>query len=180
MFEFKHLIEFQNKETFSLYGENFFGDKSIFWESHQSSLNELYKKIIYSDFPIKITDLETKHSILVLELKDFRIWLNENQPFSDSLKKFNVRNELIYSELLENCKLENIYEFEYYLEVCRVKYYYLTIEINKKHKNFTLNDISEYDLTELEKLKKIELIKTYDKSEMIDEFRRKRYKINGS
>lgn len=136
MFEFKHLIEFQNKGTFSLYGQNFFRDKSTFWESHQSSLNDLYKKVVNSDFPIKITDLTTDDSLLISNLREFREWLNANQPFSDTLKIINDRNLLIYSEILEKCNAENVYEFEYYWEIWGVMWYPWTIEINKKDQTF--------------------------------------------
>jgi hypothetical protein len=179
MFEFKHLIEFQNKDTFRLFGEDFWGDKSTFWESHQTSLNELYKKVINSDFPIKIIDLKKNSTLLIQDLNEFKDWLKTHQPFSDKLKSIESRSELIYSEILKNCKLENTNEFEFYWEIWGVMWYPWTIEINKKFQTFSLNDISEDDLTELIKLKKIELIKTYEKSEMNDEFDRKRYKING-
>lgn len=179
MFEFKHLIEFQNKDTFSLYGEDFFGCKSTFWESHQSSLNDLYKKVINSNFPIRITDLATKRTLIISEFREFRDWLEENQPFSDSLQQFNARNEIIYTEVLEKCRLENVNEFEYYWEIWGIMWYPWTIEINKKQQNFTLNDISADDLKELVQLKKIELIKIFDESEMKDELDRKRYKIIG-
>jgi len=176
--EFRYLIEFKNKDTFSLYGEDFFGDKSTFWNSHQSSLNDLYRKVVSSDFPIKLIDLTTKDPLLISTLTEFREWLKENQPFSDTLKKIDDRNELIYSEILEKCNKENSYEFEYYWEIWGIMWYPWTIEINEEFQTFSLNDISDYDLTELVKLEKIELIKTYDKSEMNDEFDRKRYRIS--
>jgi hypothetical protein len=90
----------------------------------------------------------------------------------------NDRIELIYSELLEKCTQENVFEFEYYWEMWGVLWNPWTIEINQKYQIFTLNDISENDLAELVRLRRIELIKTYDQSEMQDEFDRKRYKIN--
>uniref|UniRef100_UPI002611464F hypothetical protein n=1 Tax=Flavobacterium sp. TaxID=239 RepID=UPI002611464F len=162
MFEFKHQIEFQNNDTFSLFGEDFFGDKSTFWESHQTSLNELYKKVINSDFPIKITDLIENSTLTILDWNEFKNWLKINQPFSETINLIESRNEIIYSELLKNCRLENTDEFEFYWEVWGVMWYPWTIEINNKFQTFSLNDISENDLTELVKLKKIELIKTYE------------------
>lgn len=101
-----------------------------------------------------------------------------NQPFSDTLTMRNDRLELIYSELLEKCTRENVFEFEYFWEIWGVLWYPWTIEINQKYQTFTLNDIAEADLTALVRSGKISLIKTYDKSEMQDEFDRKRYQIN--
>ncbi len=74
----------------------------------------------------------------------------------------NDRLELIYSELLEKCTQENVCEFEYFWEIWGVLWHPWTIEINQKYQTFTLNDISEADLTALVKLKKIALIRTYD------------------
>ncbi len=101
-----------------------------------------------------------------------------DQPYSDTLAMMNDRIALIYSELLEKCTQENVYEFEYYWEIWGVLWYPWTIEINQKYQTFTLNDISEGDLTALVKSEKISLIKTYDKAEMHEEFDRKRYRIN--
>ncbi len=101
-----------------------------------------------------------------------------DQPYSDTLAMMNDRIALIYSELLEKCTQENVYEFEYYWEIWGVLWYPWTIEINQKYQTFTLNDISEGDLTALVKSEKISLIKTYEKAEMHDEFDRKRYRIN--
>ena len=178
MFEFRHQIEFQNKDVFNLYGEDFFKNNSEFWESHQSRLNELYKKVVKCEFPIKIIDKQTELTLIISELNKFKEWLNNNQPFSDNLKVINDRNEIIYTELKEKCEKENTIEFEYCFEILGVLWYFDSIEINKKFQIFTLKDVSELDLMELEKMKKIELIKVFSEEEMTGEFNRKRYKIN--
>lgn len=45
IFEFRHEIELKSTEKIKLFGQDYFGDKSTFWNSHQTTLNSLYKKV---------------------------------------------------------------------------------------------------------------------------------------
>ena len=82
MFEYKHQIELKTNETVSLFGEGYFADKSTFWNSHQTTLNNLYRRVIKTGFPIKITDLEINESKILNDLNDFHSWLKSHQPFN--------------------------------------------------------------------------------------------------
>ncbi|MEM5541057.1 hypothetical protein [Olleya sp. AS48] len=87
MFEFKHEIELKTSEKTKLFGQDYFGDKSTFWNSHQTSLNSLYKKVIETGFPISITDLQFEKTIAIENIGEFHRWLKSNQPFN--LDKLN-------------------------------------------------------------------------------------------
>ena len=80
-------------------------------------------------------------------------------------------------ELEKQCSELNSEEFEYYYEICGVWWIPWFIEVNKKTLTFTDNDISDTDFKFLVENGKIEIVKVYDKSEMNDEFGRKRYRI---
>ena len=81
MFDYKHQIELKTKQKFSLFGEDYFGDKRSFWEYHQSMLNDMYDNIIKVGFPLTITDLELNQSESIEDLQSFHAWLRANQPF---------------------------------------------------------------------------------------------------
>ena len=82
MFEFKYEIELKNSEKTKLFGQDYFGDKSTFWNSHQTSLNNLYKKVIETGFPIRIKDLQFNKTIVIENIEGFHIWLKSKQPFN--------------------------------------------------------------------------------------------------
>jgi hypothetical protein len=82
MFEYKYKIEFKNGDTTSLFGEGYFADKPTFWESHQTTLNDLYKNVLNSEFPLIITDLEINTILKINTLQEFNIWITKNQPFT--------------------------------------------------------------------------------------------------
>ena len=82
MFEFKHEIELKSTEKIKLFGQDYLGDKSTFWNSHQTTLNSLYKKVSESGFPIKITDLQFNKIIEIENIENFHVWLKSNQPFN--------------------------------------------------------------------------------------------------
>lgn len=84
---------------------------------------------------------------------------------------------LFWFELEKQCSELNSEEFEYYFEVWGVWWMPWFIEVNKKSLTFSANDISSEDLKILVEKGKIEIVKIYDKSEMEDEFDRKRYRI---
>ncbi|PBQ34209.1 hypothetical protein CNR22_21360 [Sphingobacteriaceae bacterium] len=81
MSDYKYKIEFKNNEITLLFGEDFYGDKSTFWNAHQSMLTGLYKKVISTEFPFTIT-LLTGVSLKINTQKDFDTWITKNQPFT--------------------------------------------------------------------------------------------------
>lgn len=82
MFDYKYEIVLQNNSTYRLFGEDYFADKSTFWNAHQSALNSLYDGVIESGFPIKIIDLEHDKDLVIDTLEAFHSWLKSNQPFN--------------------------------------------------------------------------------------------------
>lgn len=87
------------------------------------------------------------------------------------------RTDLIFSEIHSKLVELNCSEFDYYWEIWGVMWYPWFIEINGKSENFSFNDLTQEDLNQLEKEKKIETIKVYSKDEMTVELDRKRYRI---
>ena len=88
MFDFKHEIKLADSTTTRLFGEDYFCDKSTFWNAHQSMLNDLYRSVCETGFPIEIHDLEHKTYIQIHSLNEFHNWLKKHQPFDP-----NVFNE---------------------------------------------------------------------------------------
>lgn len=81
MFEIKYRIDFKNDFSTELFGEGYYCDKSTFWEHHQTTLKSLYEKVLESEFPIKITEIETKSELIINNVKEFEVWIEANQPF---------------------------------------------------------------------------------------------------
>ena len=44
-------------------------------------LKELYRKVLISELPIKITEIGTKSELIINEVREFEIWIETNQPF---------------------------------------------------------------------------------------------------
>ena len=82
MFDFKYKIEFKNKEVTNLFGEDYYCDKSTFWNSHQTTLNDVYKKVLSSEFPLTITDLDNEMTLIIHNQGEFEYWMTNNQPFT--------------------------------------------------------------------------------------------------
>lgn len=82
MFDYRHSILFKNSEAIYLYGEDYFGDKSTFWKSHQSTLKSLCEKVCLVGFPITITDLKTESVSEIQTKQEFDNWISTNQPFT--------------------------------------------------------------------------------------------------
>ncbi len=81
MFDIKYRIEFKNDFATELFGEEYYCDKSTFWAFHQTSLKDLYAKVLKSEFPIKIIEIKTKSELLINDVREFEIWMELNQPF---------------------------------------------------------------------------------------------------
>ena len=81
MFDYKHRIEFRNQEVINLFGEEYYCDKSTFWNWHQTQLNYLYNYVLTTEFPFKIIDLENDITLIIKNQKEFDYWISKNQPF---------------------------------------------------------------------------------------------------
>lgn len=81
MFDYKHKISFKNSESISLFGEDYFGDKSTFWYSHQSALKNLCERVCLIGFPLKVDDLKNAESLNILNKDEFDSWMLKNQPY---------------------------------------------------------------------------------------------------
>ena len=80
--QYRHKITFANGEFTSLYGEDYFGDKEVFWTTHQSILNSLWQKAQdQGHYPLIIHDLNFDVKIHIADLVSLRKWLIKNQPF---------------------------------------------------------------------------------------------------
>lgn len=84
MFDFKHRIILKDESTIALFGEDYFCDKKVFWESHQTTLKTLCEKVCETGFPITIKNLMDNISLEIDGKKEFDSWLKENQPFECS------------------------------------------------------------------------------------------------
>ena len=80
MFEVKYQIELNNKASFILYGEDYYYDKRVFYETHLNLLRQLYQLVIAIGFPVYIKDMEFNEEIQIRSLVDFEDWLAKNQP----------------------------------------------------------------------------------------------------
>ncbi len=81
-YKYRHRIKFANEGQVSLYGEDYFGDKKVFWTTHQSILNSLWLKAQDdTKYPMTIYDLNFNVEINIPNLKSFTVWLSKNQPF---------------------------------------------------------------------------------------------------
>ncbi len=80
MFTIKHSITLNNGEIISLFGEDYFGDKKVFWEAHQTQLNELLEKVTELGPPVKATVLPQAKSLIFEDTASFKSWLSQNHP----------------------------------------------------------------------------------------------------
>lgn len=80
MFQIKHKITFSTGEIVSLYGEDYFGDKKVFWDSHQTQLNGLLKKARELGGPFKVVEYPNAQEHEFMELKSFTDWLSKSHP----------------------------------------------------------------------------------------------------
>ncbi|QXP51060.1 hypothetical protein [Cellulophaga sp. HaHa_2_1] len=107
MFEFKHKIEFQDSDTIELFGQDYFGDKSTFWNSHQTRLKNVCDKVCMTGFPIKISDLQFNKHQVIKDKNEFDIWLNQNQPFECKCSDKNDIKKRIFN-FKENKRVLNV------------------------------------------------------------------------
>lgn len=78
MFDYRYRIEFINQEVTNLFGEEYYCDKSTFWNSHQTQLNDLYNYVLSTEFPFKIIDLEKQSDLTINNQNEFDNWIMTN------------------------------------------------------------------------------------------------------
>lgn len=87
MFEYQYQFDLADGSTVSLFGEDYFGDKKVFWLSHISQLQHLCKRVAATGFPVVIQHLQADQQTQIVDATQFKAWLKANQPsfHSDSL-----------------------------------------------------------------------------------------------
>lgn len=88
------------------------------------------------------------------------------------------RRQLILLELKSQCTEKHQDEFEYYWEMWGVNWYPWFLEFSEGDSLvFTANDISSDDLNYFVEIGELEVVKTYKRSEMTEEFYRARFRL---
>lgn len=72
-------VTFADNSTFTLFGEEYFADKAIFFKAHQSNLEWFQKVVKEKGRPVKVRDIQENVSMLFESEKDFDAWYVENQ-----------------------------------------------------------------------------------------------------
>lgn len=80
MFQTKHCITLANGEYFSLFGEDYFGDKKVFWEAHQSQLHALLNQVKEVGAPIVVVEYPDELSWTFETVDAFKQWLSKHHP----------------------------------------------------------------------------------------------------
>lgn len=82
MFSKKHEITLNDGVVILLYGEDYFGDKKAFWDSHQTQLKSLIAKVNLLDAPIEVVEFPDEHKLYFKDINSFKIWLSEHHPYT--------------------------------------------------------------------------------------------------
>lgn len=80
MFQIRHSITLVNGEHFSLFGEDYFGDKKVFWEAHQSQLNALLNRVQEVGAPIVVVEYPQEANLTFETVDLFKQWLSKHHP----------------------------------------------------------------------------------------------------
>ena len=80
MFVLRYHIKFKDGSVTSLYGEDYFGDKKVFWDAHQTMLTGLCNKVCNEGFPVFINDAYLDMHERMDNLDQFNTWLKKNHP----------------------------------------------------------------------------------------------------
>ncbi|MFK7796795.1 MAG: hypothetical protein AB8E82_05020 [Aureispira sp.] len=80
MFHIRHQITLANGEHISLYGEDYFGDKRVFWETHQRLLTQLLEQVDQTGSPIQVLQLPEELTIHFDQVAAFKHWLSQHHP----------------------------------------------------------------------------------------------------
>ncbi len=77
-YQYRFSIRFRDGRETRFFGEDYFNDKKMFWEWHQTQLRALCSELDSSSFPIVVTELETGQTTSFDEEKQLLRWLGEN------------------------------------------------------------------------------------------------------
>jgi hypothetical protein len=80
MFHIRHQITLANGAQVSLYGEDYFGDKRVFWETHQHLLKQLLEQVEQVGPPIQVLQLPEELTIHFDKVSAFKDWLSQHHP----------------------------------------------------------------------------------------------------
>ena len=80
MFKIKHTITLHTGEIVSLYGDDYFGDKMVFWDSHQTQLKALIAKVNILGGPVDVVEFPEDKEYNFTEIDSFLAWLSRYYP----------------------------------------------------------------------------------------------------
>ncbi|WP_196889349.1 hypothetical protein [Aureivirga sp. CE67] len=80
MFQPKHQITLSDGDSYTLYGEDYFCDKKVFWEAHQSILKHLVEALEISKLPIKVLEISERKELKFETIVAFQNWLEKKHP----------------------------------------------------------------------------------------------------
>ncbi|MCB0635962.1 MAG: hypothetical protein KDC54_05070 [Lewinella sp.] len=80
MFSRKHRFLLADGSVCSLFGEDYFADKKVFWGAHQSELKHLCQRVCATGFPLQIEDLATGQRITITTKDELDGWWLAHQP----------------------------------------------------------------------------------------------------
>lgn len=80
MFDVKHEITFNSGEIVSLYGEDYFADKKVFWDSHQTRLKGVLEKAKVLGGPFKVIEFPREQEFSFNDFNTFIEWLSKSHP----------------------------------------------------------------------------------------------------
>ncbi len=80
MFQVKHHITFINGAIVSLFGEDYFADKKVFWEAHQSQLAALLIQVKEIGAPILVVEYPNESTLTFETNEAFLQWLAKHHP----------------------------------------------------------------------------------------------------
>tara|TARA_B100000963_G_C22415679_1_gene575323 strand:- start:121 stop:756 length:636 start_codon:yes stop_codon:yes gene_type:complete len=103
---------FKDKSQHSLFGEEYFADKRVFWVSHQSNLLGFSVDVCKKGRPIKIFDSTNQTEIIFNNDRDFDDWFTKNQSSDFDFGFSCLTNE---SEIIDELK-KRINQILYFLK----------------------------------------------------------------
>lgn len=75
----RYKAKFDNGTIYSLFGEDYFTDKAVFWRAHQSNLIEFSVLVCKLGHPIEINDSIANTVIYFTNKQAFETWFGQNQ-----------------------------------------------------------------------------------------------------
>ena len=80
MFNIRHQITLATGEQILLYGEDYFKDKRVFWETQQNLLKHLLEQVDQIEPPTDVLQLPEELTIHFDKVKTFKDWLSQHHP----------------------------------------------------------------------------------------------------